>query len=90
MIVPKSCLSNYQLNLVNKFGGKYTECVKLVPNLHNKKIYVIYYRNLKLYKSLGLNITKIHRAMIFKQPALMAPYIKFIKKKKKKGEETHF
>ena len=33
---------------------------KLIPNLINKTNYVMLYKNLKLYESLGLKITKIH------------------------------
>ena len=36
---------------------------KLVPNLNNKKNYVIHYENLKLYERLGLKPTKIHRGI---------------------------
>ena len=32
-------------------------------------------RNLKLYKQLGMNVIKIHRALKFQQEAWMAPYI---------------
>ena len=35
---------------------------KLIPNL-NKNNYVVQYENLKLYESLGLKITKIHRCI---------------------------
>ena len=31
---------------------------KLIPNLRNKKKYVVHYENLKLYERLGLKITK--------------------------------
>jgi hypothetical protein len=58
---------------VTELGGKFTECVKLVPNLRNKKRCVIHYRNLKLY--LGLKVTEIHGAVKFRQEAWMAPYI---------------
>jgi len=61
--VPKQWLSDYQR------GGKFTECMKLIPNLRKKERYVIHYRNLKLYQSLGMQVTKIHRALKFRQQA---------------------
>ena len=36
---------------------------KLIPNLNNKTNYVVHYENLKLYKSVGLKNTKIHRGI---------------------------
>ena len=38
---------------------------KLVPNLYDKKKYVLHYENLKLYLRLGLRLTKIHRGITF-------------------------
>lgn len=73
--IPKQWLSGYQRTLVNELGGKFAECMKLAPNLHNKERYIIHYRNLKLYQSLGMRVTKIHRAIKFRQEAWMAPYI---------------
>jgi len=49
--------------------------MKLLPNLHNKERYIIHYRNMKLYQSLGMRATKIHRSIKFRQEAWMAPYI---------------
>lgn len=34
---------------------------KLIPNLNDKKKYVIHHETSKLYLSLGLKLTKIHR-----------------------------
>ena len=42
---------------------------KLIQNLNNKTNYVVHYENLKLYESLGLKITKIHRGTTFEESA---------------------
>ena len=42
---------------------------KRIPNLNNKTNYVVHYENLKLYESLGLQITKIHRGIKFEESA---------------------
>ena len=38
---------------------------KLIPNLRNGEKYVVHHKNLKLYESLGLRMTKIHRGLTF-------------------------
>ena len=48
---------------------------KLIPNLHNKTKYVVHYENLKLYESLGLKISKIHRGVSFDESAWLKEYI---------------
>ena len=75
MPIKDECLSQYQHDLVNQLGSKFTDCGKLVPNLLNKKRYVVHYRNLKLYHTLGMRVSKIHRALKFNQEAWMTPYI---------------
>ena len=48
---------------------------KLIPNLNDKTNYVVHYENLKLYESLGLKITKIHRGIKFEESARLEEYI---------------
>ena len=73
MIVKKEWMSEYQRSLI---GVKHTEVENLVPNLGNKDHYVLHYRNLQLYLSLGMRLTKVHRALIFQQSCWMEPYIR--------------
>ena len=48
---------------------------KLIPNLNDKTKYVIHHETLKLYISLGLKLTKIHRGIKFTESAWLKPYI---------------
>lgn len=48
---------------------------KLIINLLPKKNYTIHFRNLKLYLSLGMKLTKIHRVLNFRQKQWLKPYI---------------
>ena len=73
--IKEEWLSQYQRYLLDELECKLTDGVKLVPNLHTKKKFVLHYRNLKLYKELSMRVTKIHRAIKFKQQAWMASYI---------------
>ena len=72
---------------------------KLIPNLDGKANYVLNYRNLQLYLSLRIKLTKltkIHKVLKFKQSHWMKTYIDFnihthththTHKKKKKKEK---
>ena len=48
---------------------------KLIPNLNDKTKYVIHHETLKLYLSLGLKLTKIHRGITFEESAWLKLYI---------------
>ena len=48
---------------------------KQIQNLDKKTNYVVHYENLKLYESLSLKMTKIHRGIKFKDSAWLEQYI---------------
>ena len=59
--ITQNVLSKYCFNIANEYGIKVGGVNKLVPNLGNKSKYVVHYRNLQLYLSLGMKLTKVHR-----------------------------
>ena len=48
---------------------------KLIPNLRNKKKYVLHYKNLIQCLDMGLKVTRIHRGIKFVESEWMKPYI---------------
>ena len=60
-------LPNYFKKIADKYEIKVGDVEKLVPNLGKKTNYVVNYRNLQLYLSLGIKLTEIHKVLRFKQ-----------------------
>ena len=67
-------MSEYQHNLLG-VGVAPTEVEKLIPNLRDKDRYVLHYRSLQLYMSLGMRLKKVCRALQFKQSSWAEPYM---------------
>ena len=61
---------------------------KLISNMNNKTNYVVHYENLKLYKNLGLKITKIHRGIKFEESAWLEEYINLNTKQRIEAKQS--
>ena len=72
-------LSEYGKKISDKYEIKVGDVKKLISNLGNKTNYVLHYRNLQLYLTLGMKLTKIHGVLKCKQ----SDWAKTLKKKNK-------
>ena len=77
LAVSYDMLSDYCKNIVDEYEIKVGDVKNLISNLGNKTKYVLHCRNLQLYLSLGMKLTKSHRMLKFKQSDRMKKYINF-------------
>ena len=75
--ISENMLSKYCCNSTDKYGTKIGGVNKLITNLGNISRYVLHYRNLQLYLSLGMKLTKVHRILEFKQSDWLKKHIDF-------------
>ena len=50
---------------------------KLLTTFEMRRHYVLHYRNLKLYSSLGLVVSEVHEGLVFRQAPVMRDYVQF-------------
>jgi hypothetical protein len=86
--IGKQMLSQYAKDIVKKFNLTVGGVRKLIASLEPRKKYIIHARNLKLYTDLGMRLTKIHRAVSFKQSAWLKDYIDFNTQKRSVARNT--
>ena len=84
--VKKEWLSGYQVNPLE--DDNILNTVNLVPNLMDKTKYVLHYRNLQLYLSLGMKLKKIHRILEFNEAPWIEPYIRMNTEFRKKSRSA--
>ena len=70
-------LPDYCKKSADEYEIKVGDVKKSIPNLGNKNNYVLHYKNLQLYLTLEMKLTKIHRLLKFKQSDWMKKYINF-------------
>ena len=75
--ISQNILSKYCSNIANKYEIKIDGANKLVSNLGSKNNYVVHYKNLQLYLSLGMKLTKVHRILGLNQSDWFKKYVDF-------------
>ena len=66
----RKCVIGYRLkHTLNK--------EKLLTTFETRRHYVLHYRNLKLYSSLGLVVLEVHGGLVFRQAPVMRDYVQF-------------
>ena len=78
----------YSKKIADKYRIKVGDVIKLAPNLGDKTNYAVHYRNLQLYLSLEMKLTKIHRVLKSEQSDWMKKYIGFNTEKRKNAANS--
>ena len=83
LAIPYHMLSDYYKKLADKYEKKVGDEIELIPNLSDKTNCVLHYKNLQLYLSLGMKLTKIQKVLKFKQSDWMKNILILTLKNKK-------
>ena len=88
MIITNDMLSDYARKIKEEHSVSSGKVPKLVTTLYDKEKYVLHYRNLQLYLSLGLKVKKIHRVLEFDQSSWLKEYIDFNTEMRKNAKNS--
>ena len=82
--ISSDMLSKYCKDIADWYGIKVGGVKKLIPSLSDKVKYVVHYKNLQYYLSLGMKVVKVQRILSFKQSDWLKKYVDFKTKKTRK------
>jgi hypothetical protein len=85
-VITEEQLSKWQKKHLKKAGKKQGDGKKLVLSLLPKKKYFMHLQNWLLYTSLGMETTKVHRVMVFKQSPVLKSYVEQNASKRKNAK----
>jgi hypothetical protein len=72
-------------SLLRSTNSKKYNDIKLSATFHDRKNYVLHFKNLKLYLNLGMILTRVHRVLSFRQKSFIAPFIELCTKERQKA-----
>ena len=87
VLISSNMLSKYCRDIADRYEIKVGGVKKLIPNLGDKVKYVVHYKNLQYYLSLGMKLIKINRIFSFKQGDWLKKYVDFNAKKRQKSSD---
>jgi len=88
IVVKDSMLSPYTKQMKETLNISEDTTKKLILSLEDKKNYVIHYRLLKQYISLGVEVTRVSRVISFKQEPWLKCYIDFNSTKRAQSKDN--
>ena len=80
-------LSQYCKDIAYRYSIKVGGVKKLILDLSNKVEYVVHYKNLLYYLSLGMKLVKIYRILSFKQSNWLKVFTDFNTEKRKESPD---
>ena len=76
ILVNDELLSSYSINLRNELKLRPGKIYKNIPNLMNKKNYVLHFANLQYFLKSGMILVKIHKVLQFTQKNFLHDFVK--------------
>ena len=75
LVVRDDMLLKYCFEIAKKYEIRVGDVAKLIPNLKDKEKYVVHFKNLQLYKLLGMKVKRIYRVLQFDQSDWLKKFV---------------